>query len=171
MAKGYRTRSSTGATGNKRTTTQSQSGKVKTTMSYKTGSSSNLAISRNANGSVVQRTTRKTGDGFVVRKTKTLISAPKTPKAPKPPKPPRASTAKVAKEYVYKPPRQTKSRSTSPKVKPIKFNWGSSRKSVARKRTTSTSKSSNGFLTTMLTYITLGAIFMIFVAVIQAIFS
>ena len=65
MGTPFRTRSKTGPTGVKSTTTQKQGGGVKTTTSHKTGSSSRVAFTRSSNGSVVQTTTQKLGNGYM----------------------------------------------------------------------------------------------------------
>lgn len=153
MAKAYRTRSTKGPGGTRRYTTQTQGGGVKTTMSYSTGSSSRMSIARNSNGSVVQRTTQKLGDGFTKRTTKTLISKPKTVKPPKPPKPPKmkVSVAKPSKPVKLKPYNPPKQRT----IKPKPFKWPTSTRS---KR--STSKNSGSLASTFLTPIIVFAAFL-----------
>lgn len=148
MAKPYRTRSSKGPGGTIRYTTQSPNSKPSSTMSYKMGTSTRVAVTRKGNGSVVQRTTQKMADGYTKRTTKTLIPKYKPPKTPKPPKIPKLKTS-IAKEVKYKPPKAPKT--TKPKApKPFKFKWPTSKKSTpAKSRKTTTTKrvstrSSNG---------------------------
>lgn len=119
MANGYRKRSSTSPTGVKRTVTQKQGGGVKTTTSQSTGSSSRVAFTRNANGSAVQTTTRKTGDGYIVRQTKTLVPKYKPVKYPKLPKQPKLKTSVIKETRPKAPPKPSKPR----KQKITKFKW------------------------------------------------
>lgn len=162
MAKSYRTRSTKGPGGTRRYTTQSSSGAVKSTMSYSTGSSSRMSISRNSNGSVTQRTTQKLGDGFTKRTTKTLVSKPKTPKAPKPPKMPKMKTTfvKESKPTTVKPYKAPK----TPKPKP--FKWPTSKATTSRARTKVSSNSSNKGSGKFFFWITVTALlYMAFVAI------
>lgn len=145
MSKPYKTKSSKGPGGTIRYTTKYPNGKPTSTMSYKMGSATRVAVTRKGNGSVVQRTTQKLGDGYTKRTTKTLVPKYKPLKTPKPPKPPKVKTS-VAKEVNYKPPRTPKTK--APKApKPFKFKWPTSKKSTpARSRKTSSVRksSSNG---------------------------
>lgn len=126
MAKAYRTKSSKGPGGTRKYTTQSQSGKVKTTMSYSGGTSTRTAYTRNGDGSVVKRTTQKRPDGYVTRTTKTIISKYKPTKFPKPPKPPKLKPSVVKEAAPYKPPKAPKAK--PPKAaKPFKFTWPASK--------------------------------------------
>lgn len=142
MAKAYRTRSSKGAGGTRRYITQSGNSKPKTTMSYKTGSSTRVAVTRNGNGSVTQRTTQKMADGYTKRTTKTIIPKPKTPKAPKPPKPPKLKTSFV-KEQKIQTPKPYKAPST-PKPKPFKWTKSSKKRTSSKSKTINTSPQVNG---------------------------
>lgn len=162
MAKSYRTRSTKGPGGTRRYTTQSSSGAVKSTMSYSTGSSSRMSISRNSNGSVTQRTTQKLGDGFTKRTTKTLVSKPKTPKAPKPPKMPKMKTSiiKESKPVKLKPYRVPK----APKSKP--FKWPTAKRTT---RTPQSGSKGNGTLTS--TFLTPLLVFAAFLFVFALIFG
>lgn len=154
MAKGYRTRSTKGAGGTRKYTTQSRGGGVKTTMSYSTGSSSRMSISRNSNGSVVQTKTHRGADGYTTRERKTIISKPKTVKPPKPPKIPKmkVSVVKPPKPVKLKPYNPPKQRTTKPRP----FKWPTSTRS---KRSTSKNSGSSNFLTSMIVF---GAILFVF---------
>lgn len=151
MAKAYRTRSSKGAGGTRKYTTQYPNGKPTSTMSYKTGSSTRVAVTRKGNGSVVQRTTQKMADGFTKRTTKTLVSKPKTIKAPKPPKMPKLKTSvlKEPKPVKLKPYKAPK----APKTKPFKWPTSTRSKRVA-------SKNSGSLASTFLTPIIVFAAFL-----------
>lgn len=139
MAKPYRTRSSKGPGGTIRYTTQSPNSKPKSTMSYKMGTSTRVAVTRNGDGSVVQRTTQKMADGYTKRTTKTIIPKYKPPKTPKPPKPPKIKLS-IAKEVKYKPPKVPKPKAQKA-PKPFKFKWPTSKKSTpARYRKTASTR-------------------------------
>lgn len=157
MANGYRKRSSTSATGVKRTTTQKQGGGVKTTTSHSTGTRSRVAFTRNSNGSLVQTTTRKTGDGYVVRQSKTLVPKYKPVKHPKPPKMPKLKTSviKEAKPTKIKVPKYR-----PPKQKVATFKWPTAKKSSPRVRTSrSTNNDSGSFFTWVVVF---AIVYMIF---------
>lgn len=136
MAKPYRTKSSKGPGGTIRYTTQYPNGKPTSTMSYKMGSSTRVAVTRNGNGSVVQRTTQKTADGYTKRTTKTLVSKPKTIKASKSPKMPKLKTSVLKEPSVVKF-KTTKQKTT--KSKPFKWPKFNGVKSNRRKTKGNTS--------------------------------
>ena len=171
MANGYRKRSTTGATGVKRTTTQKQGGGVKTTTSHKTGSSSRIAFTRNANGSAVQTTTRKTGDGYIIRQSKTLVPKYKPVKHPKQPKMPKLKTT-VVKEKKPRPLRAPRVKK-GPRPKKVNFNWlfASPRRTRAPQQSGSSSTNDLGFFATLFLYTKWFIFLMIFLAVFNGIFG
>lgn len=171
MANAYRKRSSTGATGVKRTITQKQGGGVKTTTSQKTGSSSRVAFTRNANGSAVQTTTRKTGDGYIIRQSKTLVPKYKPVKHPKPPKMPKLTTT-VMKEKKPRPLRAPRVKK-GPRPKKVNFNWlfASPRRTNAARRSTGSGTYGLGFFGTIFLYTKWFLFLMIFLAVFNGIFG
>lgn len=164
MANAYRKRSSTGATGVKRTVTQKQGGGVKTTTSHKTGSSSRIAFTKNSNGSTVQTTTRKTGDGYVVRQSKTLVPKFKPVRHPKPPKPIKLKTS-VVKEKKPRPLRAPRVKK-GPRPKKVNFN-----SMFAPSRRKSSGTNNLGFFGTVFLYTKWFLFLMIFLAVFTGIFG
>lgn len=172
MANGYRKRSTTGATGVKRTTTQKQGGGVKTTTSQKTGSSSRIAFTRNANGSAVQTTTRKTGDGYIIRQSKTIVPKYKPVKHPKQPKMPKLKTTVVKEKKVrQRAPAATKI--SKPRVKKVNWNLVFAPSKTPRKRTprVATGQNQTGFFEGVFNLIK-GTFFIILaLAVLSAIFG
>ena len=164
MANAYRKRSTTGATGVKRTVTQKQGGGVKTTTSQKTGSSSRIAFTRNANGSAVQTTTRKTGDGYIVRQSKTIVPKYKPVKHPKLPKMPKLKTT-VMKEKKPRPLRAPQVRK-APRQKKVNFNA-----MFGRSRRTSSGTNNLGFFGTLFLYTKWFLFLMIFLTVFNGIFG
>lgn len=170
MAKGYRTRSSKGVGGTRSYTTQSPNSKPKTTMSYKTGTSTRRAVSRNGDGSVVQRTTQKMADGYTKRTTKTLVPKYKPPKPPKMPKMQNLKTS-VLKEVKFKPPKPAKVK--APKAsRPIKFNWSTSKKTTTKSKSKTPAGSNEpGIISNFISAITVFGMFLLIFAIIQSIFS
>lgn len=157
MAKSYRTRSTKGVGGTRKYTTQSSSGGVSNTMSYKTGTGQRTAITRKANGSVVQTKTHRRSDGFVTRERKTVVSAYKPPKTPKPPKMPKLKTSivKEAKPVKLKPYKAPKTKT----VKSKPFKWPTYKSSSSRTRVRKTSDLSSAFVKPFLIFLVLFTIF------------
>ena len=164
MVKAYRTRSTKGAGGTRRYTTQSSSGSVSTSMSYKTGTGQRTAVTRKSDGSVVQTKTHRRADGYTTRERKTIISKPKTNKIkfPKPKAPPKMklSVVKVAKIPKLKPYRAPK----TSKSKPFKWPTSKRRTSSTRPRVSSNS-SSNGSGKFFFWLVVFALLYMVFVGV------